>query len=252
MRTLYELLGVSTEASPNEITQAFTTQAEKLRAVDPSHSQFADAEIRLKALREAYDILSDPSRRASYDARLAAKLNPSVTTEQSTGFAWTPVKILAVVAVGVVVLTGAAQVFVQWQAVSASRAAMERSQADMRERMEMEQQMNSAVSEAAQARREEYEQRREAERAEREARLAEQRHQQQLEQDRRYAEQVSRDLQRGEKDAARAEARRLAEIERQHENAERKRMEEDRAALRRLEEEKRKAAQREYEILNRR
>lgn len=63
-RDYYELLGVSRDASDADIKRAFRTLA---REVHPDVSDAPDAEQRFKEVVEAYEVLSDPERRATYD-----------------------------------------------------------------------------------------------------------------------------------------------------------------------------------------
>jgi curved DNA-binding protein CbpA len=66
---LYQLLGVSREASREEIAQAWRRRA---RAEHPdSRPRDAAAADRFRALAQAWQVLSDPARRASYDRALA-------------------------------------------------------------------------------------------------------------------------------------------------------------------------------------
>jgi curved DNA-binding protein CbpA len=65
---LYRLLGVARGASREEIALAWRRRA---RAEHPdSHPGDAAAAARFRALAEAYQVLSDPGRRAAYDRAL--------------------------------------------------------------------------------------------------------------------------------------------------------------------------------------
>ena len=60
----YELLGVGRDASHAEIKAAFRRLARELH---PDVSEEPDAELRFRAVAEAYEVLSDPERRQTYD-----------------------------------------------------------------------------------------------------------------------------------------------------------------------------------------
>jgi molecular chaperone DnaJ len=63
-RDYYELLGVSREASDAEIKRAFRARARELH---PDVSAAPDADGQFREVAEAYEVLSDPDRRATYD-----------------------------------------------------------------------------------------------------------------------------------------------------------------------------------------
>jgi molecular chaperone DnaJ len=60
----YELLGVPRTASDAEIKRAFRRLARELH---PDVSSAPDAELRFRDVAEAFEVLSDPQRRATYD-----------------------------------------------------------------------------------------------------------------------------------------------------------------------------------------
>ena len=67
----YEVLGVPRDADTKAIKSAFRQLA---RRYHPDTSTEPDAEQRFKEIAEAYGVLSDPARRASYDAQGSAGL----------------------------------------------------------------------------------------------------------------------------------------------------------------------------------
>ncbi|MEN4011476.1 MAG: molecular chaperone DnaJ [Chloroflexota bacterium] len=71
-RDYYEILGVNRNATADDIKSAFRSLARKHH---PDVSKEADAEARFKEINEAYGVLSDPEKRATYDRFGHAGLN---------------------------------------------------------------------------------------------------------------------------------------------------------------------------------
>ena len=63
-RDYYEVLGVQRGASGAQIKRAFRALARELH---PDVSREPEAERRFREVAEAYEVLSDPERRATYD-----------------------------------------------------------------------------------------------------------------------------------------------------------------------------------------
>ena len=65
-RDYYDLLGVPREAPPEEIKKAYRLKAKELHP-DKNREDRARAEEAFKQITEAYEVLSDPDKRAQYD-----------------------------------------------------------------------------------------------------------------------------------------------------------------------------------------
>ncbi len=79
----YEVLGVSRDASGDAIKQAYRSLARKHHP-DVSHDK-SEAELRFKTINEAYEVLSDPNKRAHYD-RFGSAANGAGASAGQTDF----------------------------------------------------------------------------------------------------------------------------------------------------------------------
>jgi curved DNA-binding protein CbpA len=82
-KNLYKLLGLSQEASQEDIRQA---HRRLVRTYHPdTNPQDPQAEERFKEVQQAYEVLSDPQKRREYDQRLRASSRKGSTGRQSAG-----------------------------------------------------------------------------------------------------------------------------------------------------------------------
>ena len=74
-RDYYEVLGVDKSASDEDIKKAFRKQA---RLYHPDlHPDDKEAEAKFKEINEAYEVLSDPSKKQKYDQFGFAGVDPN-------------------------------------------------------------------------------------------------------------------------------------------------------------------------------
>ncbi|MDD3352426.1 hypothetical protein [Zoogloea sp.] len=260
--TLYDLLGLSPQASVAEILAARDARVAHYQSAAHGLPP-ADAENRIKALREAAWILSDPGRRAAYDARLAPsrpesgfvrsdvsgdEVPPGLSSPlhpikvEIAEVKWTPLRIMTFAIGGLMIVGMLIQIFFSVFAFrQAGRLASGEVPAEMQQRvMEAERrqtygdltedEIRELENRAAQQRLESA-RRYEAQQQERLRKEEEYQRQRALEERTRYADKVSADLAQAE-ETARLKAER--EKRQQEEAARRAEAEEERRLQERL------------------
>src|SRR5882757_1686801 len=83
-RDYYKVLGVAKNVSDNEIKKAYCKLAMKHHPDRNPDSK--DAEARFKEVKEAYEMLSDPQKRAAYDQYGHAGVDPNMAGAGQQGF----------------------------------------------------------------------------------------------------------------------------------------------------------------------
>ena len=226
-KTLYGVLEVANGASLEVINAAHS----RLKALLEPKAAAGDeaALIRLRALHEAYRTLSDPASRSRYDRGLAQKAGPPAARVYESDSSGSGKWILA--GVVALALVGGGWYYTQQQKAKAAKA---------------EQALREKAAEVAKLEAER--QRAEAEAAQREAarlqRIEDERVRQWQNQARRESDLQQRQNQLTRQQVARDEQREEQRVERMRQLEQ---AQEDAAARRRLEEEKRKLRQLQYE-----
>lgn len=209
MKTLYDVLGVSAQATPAQIELAYKFCLDSL--LQGGGNSPEDDLNRGKALKEAYAVLSSPIRRAEYDERLKARDRVVYEVVENDGFPW--VKALLAT---LVVLTAFGIYTYQARKMEVERVALETARI-------------KAEAELAAKRAQEMEARLEQQRLQ-ELRLAEAQRQREIEQARREGLQVHESLRRMDEQAARERDREEKERQRAEQQARYEKQREEQAA----------------------
>ena len=143
MTTLYDLLGLSKNATEDQVKHAFVLQSEQITdTTTPSE----EGRNKLFALREAYAILSSPTRRLAYDRKLSGVGQPAPEGAEP---ARTPTWVLGLIA-ALIIGGGGYAYQAQSKRAAAQREAMELA----RTQAEAEQAQQQAQAEEAKLERE--------------------------------------------------------------------------------------------------
>lgn len=131
MKTLYEVLGVSRQATQPEIEQAYKVTLAAL-AIEPATLTVEERDIREKVIREAYVILSSSHRRAAYDEKLRHKSRPTEPVISSPPLPWKKTVATLVLVVGCLYVyqVQADKAEVELAALEAKRAEAEADRAE--------------------------------------------------------------------------------------------------------------------------
>lgn len=238
--TLYDLLGLPPTATEADIHAAHIRLVRHYQSGQHGFST-DDADNRIKAVKEAWWTLSDPGRRAAYDAGLApTQPEPAANPQLAAAIAGgplpveveikglkqrSPLRIMLTVIGGLMIVGMVVQIFLSvfaFRQVTRVESGEAMSAAQARAAAAERRQTYGNASDAEIAAQEVESQRRydawhdaQAERqAEQARRDAERQHEHELAERKRYADQVSSDLQRAED-----EARRKADSERRQQEA---------------------------------
>ncbi len=85
MKNYYDILGIETNASFDEIKAAYKALLKKFHPdVNPQQREFF--EKKSKSINEAYEILSNPSKKSSYDMRLKEFLNRQHNNQTNSNY----------------------------------------------------------------------------------------------------------------------------------------------------------------------
>ena len=82
-RDYYEVLGLERSASDSDIKKAYRTLAKKYH---PDLNKAPDAADKFKEIQEAYEVLSDAQKRATYDQYGFAGVDPQQGFQGFNGF----------------------------------------------------------------------------------------------------------------------------------------------------------------------
>jgi len=120
-KTLYELLELSSNASPDAIRAAYERLWPRFDPDCPENAANPDVRIQFEAIKDAFLTLSNPAKRAQYDKALAARSQPAFRHVEIIEPFWTLPKLIVL---AVIVVFGGGYYYKHKQ--EATRLATER------------------------------------------------------------------------------------------------------------------------------
>lgn len=226
-KSFYDELELGVSASAEDIQAAYECLLRHLTAREHGLTE-EKAARQINLLNHAYWTLSDPSRRAGYDAALASSDGDIRFAIEIREARWTPQKIMLIVIGSLIAISLAMQIVFTLYSYYRARQLMENPANFAVARSRSENAEEQAQAETRRRLAEESRLAAEERSRERERQEAERRQECELEENRRYAAQVSSDLRRAEEQAKReaeSERRRAEQEERARQEAERRRIE---------------------------
>lgn len=104
-KTLYDILEVSPNASPEAIRAAYERLSDKFDPDSDVNLANPNAKIQYVAVKEAFLTLGDPNKRAAYDAGRQARTRPAPRQLEETSGFWTAPKAI-IVGLAIVAISG--------------------------------------------------------------------------------------------------------------------------------------------------
>jgi colicin import membrane protein len=99
MQTLYDILGLSSRATLEQIEQAYKLHINKLKHEESGQVPEQDI-LQMRAIKDAYLTLSSPARRQRYDEKLSAASQVRYEVVESAPFPWLKVLLLTAILFG--------------------------------------------------------------------------------------------------------------------------------------------------------
>ena len=101
-KSLYEILELSSNASPESIRAAYERLSARFDPDQPENAGKPDMKLQSEAIKEAFLMLGNPATRAQYDKKLAVRNQPLLQNIEMVEAFWTTPKIIVVAVVVII------------------------------------------------------------------------------------------------------------------------------------------------------